>query len=42
LGLLGRVESKTRLGDRGVVRTKLDDVKRPDAGIVLLTYLTAP
>jgi hypothetical protein len=26
------------LGDRGTVRMKLDDVKRFDSGVVLLTY----
>jgi dihydrofolate reductase len=29
------------LGDRGTVRMKLDDVKRFDSGVVLLTYLPA-
>jgi hypothetical protein len=27
------------LGDRGTVRMELDDVKRFDSGVVLLTYL---
>jgi hypothetical protein len=27
------------LGDRGTVRLELDDVKRFDSGVVLLTYL---
>jgi hypothetical protein len=27
------------LGDRGTVRMQLDDVKRFDSGVVLLTYL---
>lgn len=30
------------LGDRGTVRMKLDDVKRFDSGVVLLTYLPEP
>jgi dihydrofolate reductase len=30
------------LGDRGIVRMELDDVKRFDSGVVLLTYLPAP
>jgi dihydrofolate reductase len=30
------------LGDRGTVRLRLDDVKRFDSGVVLLTYLPAP
>ena len=30
------------LGDRGTVRMELDDVKRFDSGVVLLTYLPAP
>ena len=29
------------LGDRGTVRMELDDVKRFDSGVVLLTYLPA-
>ena len=29
------------LGDRGIVRMVLDDVKRFDSGVVLLTYLPA-
>ena len=29
------------LGDRGTVRMRLDDVKRFDSGVVLLTYLPA-
>ena len=29
------------LGDRGVVRMQLDDVRRFDSGVVLLTYLPA-
>ena len=29
------------LGDRGTVRLELDDVKRFDSGVVLLTYLPA-
>jgi len=29
------------LGDRGTVRLRLDDVKRFDSGVVLLTYLPA-
>src|SRR5215207_5622108 len=29
------------LGDRGTVRMQLDDVKRFDSGVVLLTYLPA-
>ena len=29
------------LGDRGRVRMELDDVKRFDSGVVLLTYLPA-
>jgi hypothetical protein len=29
------------LGDRGTVRMKLEDVKRFDSGVVLLTYLPA-
>jgi hypothetical protein len=27
------------LGDRGTVRMRLDDVKRFESGVVLLTYL---
>jgi dihydrofolate reductase len=30
------------LGDRGTVRMELDDVKRFDSGVVLLTYLPKP
>jgi riboflavin biosynthesis pyrimidine reductase len=30
------------LGDRGTIRMKLDDVKRFDSGVVLLTYLPEP
>jgi hypothetical protein len=30
------------LGDRGTVRMELDDVKRFDSGVVLLTYRPAP
>ena len=30
------------LGDRGTVRLQLEDVKRFDSGVVLLTYLPAP
>jgi dihydrofolate reductase len=30
------------LGDRGTVRMQLDDVKRFDSGVVLLTYLPEP
>ena len=30
------------LGDRGTVRLELDQVKRFDSGVVLLTYLPAP
>jgi hypothetical protein len=29
------------LGDRGAVRMRLDDVRRFDSGVVLLTYLPA-
>ncbi|MFL5866835.1 MAG: hypothetical protein ACJ766_07020 [Thermoleophilaceae bacterium] len=29
------------LGDRGTVRMELEDVKRFDSGVVLLTYLPA-
>jgi riboflavin biosynthesis pyrimidine reductase len=29
------------LGDRGIIRMELDDVKRFDSGVVLLTYLPA-
>jgi hypothetical protein len=29
------------LGDRGTIRMQLDDVKRFDSGVVLLTYLPA-
>jgi len=29
------------LGDRGTIRMELDDVKRFDSGVVLLTYLPA-
>jgi dihydrofolate reductase len=34
-------EYEVLLGDRGTVRMKLDDVKRFDSGVVLLTYLPA-
>jgi hypothetical protein len=30
------------LGDRGTVRMELEDVKRFDSGVVLLTYLPGP
>ena len=30
------------LGDRGTIRMELDNVKRFDSGVVLLTYLPAP
>jgi dihydrofolate reductase len=30
------------LGDRGIVRMQLEDVKRFDSGVVLLTYLPGP
>ncbi len=30
------------LGDRGTVRMELEDVRRFDSGVVLLTYLPAP
>lgn len=30
------------LGDRGTIRMRLDDVKRFDSGVVLLTYLPTP
>lgn len=30
------------LGDRGTVRLELEDVRRFDSGVVLLTYLPAP
>jgi dihydrofolate reductase len=30
------------LGDRGTVRLELDEVKRFDSGVVLLTYLPTP
>ena len=38
---MGKLIATTQVGDRGTVRMELDDVKRFDSGVVLLSYLPA-